>query len=512
MKKLPIGIQTFSLLREEGYCYVDKTPLIARLADEGRYYFLSRPRRFGKSLLVTTLAEAFAGNRALFEGLYLADHWDWARRHPVIRMDLGQGVIQSRQRLDERLLRILGMEAEAHGEVLDSHHPADAFEELIHKLHRGCGQRVVVLVDEYDKPILDNIEHPERARELRDGLRNLYSVIKAQDAHLHFGLLTGVSKFSKVSLFSGLNNLKDITLDARFATLCGYTQAELESVFAEHLHGVDMAEVRRWYNGYNFLGERVYNPFDVLLYLDNRRFRNYWFETGTPSFLVELMRRRGFSAPRLENLEVTERLLGSFEVDDMEPETLLFQAGYLTILEERGLPGVEAYRLGFPNQEVRQSLSDHYLAALSRAGSRQDENKLALYRALEADDPAALEGLFRAFFAAIPHDWYRKNQLAGYEGYYASIVYCYFAALGVDVIPEDSSNHGQIDLAVRMPGRVWLIEFKVSETDTAGAALTQIRERGYAAKYAGQGISLIGVAFSPAERNVVGFAWERTKA
>jgi len=509
MKKLPIGIQTFSLLREEGYCYVDKTPLIARLAEEGRYYFLSRPRRFGKSLLVTTLAEAFAGNRALFEGLYLADHWDWARRHPVIRLDLGQGVIQSRERLDERLLRILGMEAGVHGERLDSEYPADALEELIHKLHRQHGQRVVVLVDEYDKPILDNLEHAGRAVEMRDGLRNLYSVIKAQDAHLHFCLLTGVSKFSKVSLFSGLNNLKDITLDPRFATLCGYTQAELESVFAAHLVGVDMAMLRHWYNGYNFLGERVYNPYDVLLYLDNRRFRNYWFETGTPTFLVELMRRRGFPAPRLENLEATERLLGSFDVDRIEPETLLFQTGYLTILEEHTLAGLEAYRLGFPNQEVRQSLSDHYLGALSRAGSRQDENKLALYRALEADDPAALEGLFQAFFAAIPHDWYRNNRLADFEGYYASIVYCYFAALGVELIAEDATSHGRIDLTVRLPGRVWLIEFKVSDSDVARQAISQIRERGYARKYTGRPITLIGVAFSPEARNVVGFAWER---
>ena len=368
---------------------------------------------------------------------------------------------------------------------------------------------MVVLVDEYDKPILDNMEDPARAREIRDGLRNLYSVIKAQDAHLHFGLLTGVSEFSRVSLFAGLNNLKDITLDARFATLCGYTQAELETVFAGYLHGVDMTEMRRWYNGYNFLGERVYNPFDVLLYLDNRRFRNYWFETGTPRFLVELMRRRGFPAPRLENLEVTDRLLGSFEVEELTPETLLFQAGYLTILEERAMPGAEAYRLGFPNQAVRQSLTDHYRGVLSRAGSRQDEHKLALYRALEADEPAALEGLFRAFFAAIPHDWYRKNRLAGYEGYYASIVYCYFAALGVEVIAGEASHHGRIDLAVRMPGRVWSIEFKVSETDTAGAALSQIRQRGYAARYAGQRVSLIGVVFSPEARNVVGFAWER---
>ncbi len=475
--KLPIGIQTFSLIREEGHCYVDKTPLMARMAEEGKYYFLSRPRRFGKSLLVSTLAEAFAGNRALFDGLHLAEHWDWTRKSPVIRIDLGEGVMRGRDQLETSIRTGLGECAANYGLVLLDAEPHLMLRELVQRLHRDSGERVVVLVDEYDKPILDNLGDPGRALEIRDALRSLYSVIKIQDAHLRFGLLTGVSKFSKVSLFSGLNNLKDITLDPRFATLCGYTQQELEAVFVAYLDGVDLEEMRHWYNGYNFLGERVYNPFDVLLYLDTRLLRPHWFETGTPTFLIDLMRRRGFDAPQLEGLEVTDRLLGSFEIDAMEPETLLFQTGYLTILGERGMPGAAIYRLGFPNQEVRQSLTDHFLAALSRSGHRQDGNKLALYDALEADDPAALEPVFHAFFASIPHDWYRKNELAGYEGYYASVVYCYFAALGVDLIPEDATSHGRIDLTVRHRGRVWLIEFKVNELSRPGRALEQLKAR-----------------------------------
>ncbi len=446
------------------------------MVDEGKYYFLSRPRRFGKSLLISTLAEAFAGNRALFDGLHLAGHWDWSRKSPVIRIDLGEGVMRGRDQLEtagpyrvarerRRILDWRSKDAEPHLML----------RELIHRLHRDSGERVVVLVDEYDKPILDNLEHPERAREIRDALRSLYSVIKIQDAHLRFGFLTGVSKFSKVSLFSGLNNLKDITLDPRFATLCGYTQQELERVFGAYLDGIDLGQLRHWYNGYNFLGERVYNPFDVLLYLDTRLLRPHWFETGTPTFLIDLMRRRGFDAPQLEGLEVTDRLLGSFDVDAMEPETLLFQTGYLTILGERGMPGAAIYRLGFPNQEVRQSLTDHFLAALSRSGHRQDGNKLALYDALEADDPTALEPVFHAFFASIPHDWYRKNELAGYEGYYASVVYCYFAALGVDLIPEDTTSHGRIDLTVRHRGRVWLIEFKVNGAPWPGLRWRALR-------------------------------------
>ena len=242
MNKLPIGIQTFREIREEGYCYVDKTPLVARLADEGKYYFLARPRRFGKNLLVSTLAAAFAGERELFAGLHLEHHWDWNRRHPVIVLDFGEGILDSRDRLNQRTRRILDIQAEAQGMSLSQTEASDRLEELILKLHAASGERVVVLVDEYDKPILDHLHQPERALELREGLRNRYSVLKSQDARLRFVLLTGVSKFSKVSLFSGLNNLEDLTLDERFATLCGYTQTELEGTFAAWLDGVDLAE------------------------------------------------------------------------------------------------------------------------------------------------------------------------------------------------------------------------------------------------------------------------------
>lgn len=308
MKKLPIGIQTFRVIREENYCYVDKTPLIAQLADQGRYYFLSRPRRFGKSLLVDTLAEAFAGTRELFTGLYLERNWDWETKYPVVRLDLGVGVLRSRDELDETVLVQFAQQADKYGLKLEQRQPHLVFQELISGLYRSCGQRVVILVDEYDKPILDNITEPAIAQELREGLKNIYSVIKSQDAGLRFVLLTGVSKFSKVSLFSGLNNLKDITLDQRYAALCGYTEADLDEVFTEHLVGVDKDELRRWYKGYNFLGEPVYNPFDILLYLDNREFRNYWFESGTPGFLVELLKKRRFYLPELETLEVGEEL------------------------------------------------------------------------------------------------------------------------------------------------------------------------------------------------------------
>ncbi len=509
MNKLPIGIQTFREIREEGYCYVDKTPLVARLADEGKYYFLSRPRRFGKSLLVSTLAAAFAGQRELFAGLYLENRWDWNRRHPVIILDFGEGILDSRQRLDQRTRRILDIQAEAAGLRLEQAEASDRLEELILKLHAAAGERVVVLVDEYDKPILDHLHQPERALELREGLRNLYSVFKSQDARLRFVLLTGVSKFSKVSLFSGLNNLEDLTLDERFATLCGYTQAELGHTFADWLDGVDLAELRQWYNGYNFLGEPVYNPFDVLLYLRNREFRSYWFETGTPTFLINLLKTRRYSIPAIENLEAGEELLGSFDVGEIEPETLLFQTGYLTIQERYRRGGLYRYRLRYPNFEVRTSLPAAILNAYVPSVQDRLRTEDRIYAALETDDPDGLHRAFHAFFASIPHDWHRRNAIADYEGYWASVVYCYFAALGLTVIPEDVTNHGRIDLTILWTGRAYLLEFKVVELSEPGRALEQIQARGYHQKYAGQPITLIGMEFSRAERNLVGFEWRR---
>jgi len=509
MNKLPIGIQTFREIREEGYCYVDKTSLIARMADEGKYYFLSRPRRFGKSLLVSTLAAAFAGQRELFTGLHLENHWDWSRRAPVITLDFGEGILDSRQRLDQRIRRMLDIQAEAHGLNLQQEEAGDRLEELILKLHTATGERVVVLVDEYDKPILDHLHQPERALALREGLRNLYSVLKSQDARLRFVLLTGVSKFSKVSLFSGLNNLTDLTLDPPFATVCGYTQGELESTFTDWLDGVDLAKLRQWYNGYNFLGEPVYNPFDVLLYLRNREFLSYWFETGTPTFLINLLKTRRYNLAALDRLEAGETLLSRFDVDCIEPEVLLFQTGYLTIRHQIHQGGRIKYRLGYPNQEVRMSLSDALLNALTPDMQRKEQTQDRIYAALEADDPEGLHQAFHAFFASIPHDWHRRNDIADYEGYWASVVYCYFAALGLTVVPEDVTNHGRIDLTILWPGRAYLLEFKVVELSGPGRALEQILTRNYAQKYAGQPMTLMGMEFSSVERNLVGFEWQR---
>ena len=303
--------------------------------------------------------------------------------------------------------------------------------------------------------------------------------------------------------------LEDITLDARTATLCGYTHAELVSAFADYLDGVDLTEVKHWYNGYNFLGEPVYNPFDILLYLDNREFKPYWFETGTPTFLIDLLHARRMDLPRLEGLWLDEELLGHFDVDDIEPETLLFQTGYLTIHARIWEFDTYRYQMGYPNREVRVSLPRAVLNRYVPDLMAKERTRDRIARALKQDDPAALEGAFQAFFASIPHDWYRRNDLAGYEGYWASLVYCLFAALGVDTRAEEPSSHGQVDLAIEYQGRVWLLEFKMDEGGNGQRALEQIKAKGYHHRYAGRPVALIGMDFSQEQRNLAGFAWER---
>jgi Predicted AAA-ATPase/PD-(D/E)XK nuclease superfamily len=468
-------------------------------------------KSYGKSLLVDTLAEAFAGSRDLFAGLYLENHWDWSRTYPVLRFDFSGGVLTDRALLDATLQDQLRLNHERYDLAWREEPIHITLTRLVRKLSQTAGQPVVLLIDEYDKPILDNLTEPDVARVMREGLRNFYSVIKGLDAHLRFVLLTGVSKFTKVSLFSGLNNLEDITLDPSMATVCGYTHAELTTAFADFLDGVDLEAVRRWYNGYNFLGEPVYNPFDILLYLRHREFKPYWFETGTPTFLIDQLRNRQIHLPTLEGLWLEEELLGRFDVDGIEPETLLFQTGYLTILERIWEFETYRYRLGYPNREVRVSLPRAVLNRYVPDLMAKERTRDRIAHALKQDDPAALEPAFQTFFASIPHDWYRKNNLAGYEGYWASLVYCLFAALGVETRAEESSHQGQVDLVIEYQGRIWLLEFKLDDTDGGKRALDQIKTKGYHLRYAGQPVTLIGMEFSREQRNLAGFAWERVE-
>ena len=510
--KLPIGIQTFRTMREEDCYYVDKTDFIRRLVDGGTHYFLSRPRRFGKSLFVDTLKELFEGNEALFEGLAIHRNWNWSVRYPVLRLDFSRGSYRALGYLHQNLMAQL--DAEERRLEVASGYPTgpERFSHLLEVLHQRTGRRVAVLVDEYDKPILDALDVPEVARANRDYLHGLYSTVKFADAHVKFTFLTGVSKFSKVSLFSGLNNLTDITLNPRYSAICGYTDTDLDTVFAPELEGLDRQAIREWYNGYNWRGdEKVYNPFDILLLFFNREFDAYWFETGTPSFLVKTLVERRIASPLLDGMLGTSALLSKFDVDAISTEALLFQTGYLTITEVEDMGGSPLFRLGYPNREVRQSLNESLLDAMLPDSVRYVEQGVRLRRLLTENDFEGLETLFRAFFAGIPYEWHTNNDIVRYEGYYASVFYSHFAAVGLDVAVEDSTSHGRLDMAVHFRGSVYLFEFKVVEMAPEGAAMDQLKRRCYADKHRGSGqpIWLIGVEFSRESRNLAAFDVER---
>ncbi|WP_230655855.1 ATP-binding protein [Psychrobacter sp. I-STPA10] len=517
-KKLPIGIQTFADIRNENFYYVDKTKHILELV-EYRYIFLSRPRRFGKSLTLDTIAELFAGNKELFTDLYAENNWDWDTTYPVIRLGFAEGIMWDKQKFETNLQNQLANNAKKLGITLNKPEQiANSFQQLIENAYDKYQQKVVILIDEYDKPILDNLTKPETALIMRDGLRDLYSVIKGQDAHIRFAMLTGVSKFSKVNLFSGLNNLHDITIHQKFSALCGYTQQELETVFSPELENVndeEMARIKVWYNGYNWTGESVYNPFDILLYLDEKVFRPYWFETGTPTFLVDKMMEEGISSYEPTQQLADDQLLSSFDVGDISPIALMFQTGYLTIKATKILVDSPYYQLNYPNKEIRQSLNQTLLMRYLPNNNYKSQ-QVRLVPLLIANDFDGIHELLNAFFSSIPHDWHRNNNIAHCsfiksEGYWASVFYAYFASLGLQVVVEDSTNRGRMDMTVDFNECIYIFEFKVIEqSKKPNSALEQIKDKGYADKYRMQGkaIYLIGVEFSESSREVADFMVE----
>ncbi len=509
-RKLPTGIQTFRKIREENHYYVDKTAHIERLIEDGFHYFLSRPRRFGKSLLVDTIKELFEGNEALFRGLHIHKDWDWTKRHPVVRLDFSGSGFQDAGSLESNLASQFNRLERGVPIERRYDRPPERFRHLIQTLSEHAGQRVVVLVDEYDKPVLDPLTEGDRdrARAHRDALRGLYGNIKTCDADIRFSFLTGVSKFAQVSLFSELNNLDDITLDPAYATICGYTEGDLETVFAPELEGLDRDAIRDWYNGYSWRGpEKVYNPFDILLLFRKREFDAHWFETGSPAFLLRTLRERSVFTLDLAGMVAGRELLSSFDVDSMSTVALLFQTGYLTIAGESVLDYETMYRLDYPNREVRQSLNRSLLPALGWNAAWRDGRQFRLRRLLLDADLSGLESHFRSLFAAIPYNWHVNNDMARHEGYYASVMYAHLAALGAPVAVGDAGASGRLDMSARLGGHVYLFEFKVVERAGEGAALAQLEERGYAEKYRADGepVHLVGVEFSADKRRLERF-------
>ncbi len=512
MKKLPIAKAVFRNVIEENCCYVDKTKYVKMIDDyPSNYIFISRPRRFGKSLFLDTLRAAYAGEEELFKGLYLENNWDWSKKHPIISIDWGCGTATTKDELEKKMLWVLEKNANNYNIKLKDGLIPDIFEELIQKLKEKY-DTVVILIDEYDKPIVDNLKRLEQADIMRETLGSFYSVLKSAEKDLKLVFLTGVSKFAKTSIFSKLNNLKDFTYDKRYSDLFGYTQEELELTFSEYLDGVDLAKVKEWYDGYKFLGSEIYNPFDILLFLDNREYDFHWIETGGTSLLINELRKSNKKIPDFNNIVVDKTDLQSFDIKDMKFEVLLLQTGYLTIEKEIKRMNKTKYKLKLPNLEVRTALNEILSMQLFYPDdARITRNSFSdqLYDIFEDKTPEKLEGLFKSFFEGIPHQWYRKNDIAKYEGYYNCLFYTAFNAIGFESIPESSTLGGDIDLTVLAIDAIYIFEFKMIKS--AQTAMQQIYQQGYYKKYLNdkRDIFLIGIEFDHEKKNISDFEVEK---
>ena len=508
MKKLPIGITTFSEIIEKNYLYIDKTQIAYDLIKNYKYVFLSRPRRFGKSLFIDTLKEIFEANQALFKQLAIYPHWNWERSFPVIKISFGgnrntaelkRGIFDVFKDNQKRL----GIECD------DMDDYALCFKQIIQKSYEKYQTPVVILIDEYDKPILDNLDQMDVAIECREIIKRLYTQIKENDRYIRFAFLTGVSKFSKASVFSGLNMLEDISLTPEFGNICGYTQYDIDNQLADYLQGTDLKKVKQWYNGYNFLKDDIYNPFDILLFIRNKFvFKNYWFSTGTPMFLIKLFKKNHYNLAKFENIEIGEELLDSFDIENISLETVMFQTGYLTIKEIQQFGDNLIYTLTFPNVEVKKSFNDYLLNHYFIQSSQKAQVQIALYKQLYSAKLDTLEVTLTTLFASIAYNNFSKNDIQNYEGFYASVVYAYFAGAGFEkIIAEDANSNGRIDLSVFVANKVYIFEFKVDGAN----ALQQIKDKNYHQAYIkkNRDIYLVGVEFDKISRNISKFEWEK---
>ncbi|MEZ4664613.1 MAG: AAA family ATPase [Caldilineaceae bacterium] len=501
---------TFRNIIEGGFLYVDKTQYLYELV---RYpsgtYFVSRPRRFGKSLLLSTLYELFRGNRELFAGLWIDNSdYEW-ETYPVIRLDFSREPTKSANDLSETINAYLSEVAESYGIDLADGPYYRRFRHLIQKM--SLEKQVVILIDEYDKPLIDNLQNLEDARQIRDTLKGFYTVVKAMESHIRLVFITGISKFSKVSIFSELNNLTDLTMNTAFATALGLTEAEIRRYLADRIEafaqreGISaeafLANMRSWYNGFCFApaAENVYNPFSTLLLFYHQRFSNYWFESGTPTFLIDLLRDRNYHIPDLEQLVVKEIDFSTYDIERLDLVPLLFQTGYLTIKDyEQKFAEETIYHLSYPNREVKNAFFAYLLSAFSNIDRTLSRGHL--YKLLEALQKRNMDELFlvlRVFFADIPYTLHLDR-----ESYYQSIFFILFRMIGIETEAEVVTNHGRIDAVVEFEDQLFIFEFKLN--GNAEAALAQIRQKEYFQKYwlKGKRIFLIGANFDTATRTV----------
>ena len=518
MKKLPLGMQGFKEIKEDGYLYIDKTQYVYNLLNEAKYYFLSRPRRFGKSLLLDTIAEVFNGERELFSGLFIYDSDYSFEKHPVLRLDMSNIANETPEILKNELLLELRKRANDEGFDLGVESPSSLFKNLIEALYKKYEKRVVVLIDEYDKPILDRLSNIEVAEANRDVMRGFYGILKSMDPCLRFTFITGITKFTKTSVFSGLNNLRDITLTKKFANICGISADDLSSYFREHiehLSNLDLFsecasvhdEILSWYDGYSWDGEtRVINPFSLLSFFIEEKFSSFWYASGTPKFLLDLIKIRPKGYAGLSTLEIGEWSLDTFDVRRMEVEPLLFQTGYLTVRDIRYNPPPASYLLKIPNYEVRMAFNLHILAEFTDSGATFAESAYRrISESLRIGDLQSILSTMRALFSSIPYQLHIKS-----EYYYHSIFYAMMTLLGFDIDAEVSASGGRIDAVLEMDDKVYIMEFKYEDCPADATAedkqmifekalnggIKQINDKGYAKKYEGSNKAIFKAAFA----------------
>ena len=507
MKNLPIGIQTLTEIRRRNCVYVDKTQLVHQLVTTGKYYFLSRPRRFGKSLLISTIKELYLGNKAVFEGLWIDNNWDWSKKNPVLHFSF-DAMSYKQLGLEAAIIYELKQWAKHYKVRLTATDYKAQLNELIQKIARKHS-KVVLLIDEYDKPIIDFLEEGtlERGKANRDILREFYGVLKNADELLEFVFITGISKFSKISIFSHLNNLKDITLAEKYATLTGYTQKELEYYFDDYLKEIQIKlnlsreellnHTKEWYNGYSWDGiNRVYNPFGTLNFLSDKAFYNYWFATGSPNFLIKQMRKHLHF--NVENLIVNNRILEKYDIDHLELVPLLFQTGYLTIKEADAMTG--NFVLDYPNKEVRESMYEFLIDDIAKNSQRTHTGRTIqdLNQAFVSKNLSQVHTILNAILVDLPAETY-LNQT---EGLYHGLIHLVFSYLGMFVNSEVHSSQGRADAVVQTLTDIYIFEFKFNKT--AKEAIEQINTRNYAAKYraSNKTITGIGVNFNSDKKQI----------
>ncbi|MDR1593904.1 MAG: ATP-binding protein [Prevotellaceae bacterium] len=505
MKELPIGTQSFEILRNDGCLYVDKTEYIYRMITTGRIYFLSRPRRFGKSLLISTLDALFRGHKKLFNGLYIYDKWNWSQQYPVIKIDWGNINHSTSQKMEESLVFGLKSIAKDYQITLTAKLASDCFKELIKSLHDKTGQGVVILIDEYDKPITSHL-FDDQLSDIKKDLHDFYQVMKASDEYVQFIFITGVSKFSGLSIFSALNNPKDITLHEDYVSICGYTQEELENNFSEYIdrtaeyHNVTreylLEQIRYWYNGYTWDGKTaIYNPFSTLNFFDTRRFDDYWFGTGTPTFLIEIIRRRNSPDIMLKPFTINSDMFQGYDPTNIDEIPLLFQTGYLTVKQVQLIDLRIKYTLDVPNMEVKEA----FLKCLLQSYGQYSNIRIAeLYKTIEqqilACDEAGFARTLESMVATVPAELHTAR-----ESYYHSIMLIWMRTIGFEIHGEVSNNLGFADAVWEQQGVTVVAEIKYHARKKIKyllkEAMKQINDRRYYNRSLGK-VILLGIAFS----------------